>query len=105
MHYKQGDSDWTDIYYPETDKLDSVLKEITGEVYIFMHQNIDPAIREDHRLFNDSEIRKILKNNNNVKTVFQGHYHPGKSSEFDGIHYVTFPAMCENEKAYYIIEV
>lgn len=104
-HYKRGDNDWTNTYYPETDKLDSILKEVTGDVYIFMHQNIDPAISEDHRVSNDSEIRKILKNNNNVKTVFQGHYHPGKNSEFDGIHYVTLPAVCENEKAYYIIEI
>ena len=104
-HYKPGDSDWTDTYYPETDKLDSTLEGIEGDAYVFMHQNIDPLIREDHRLFNDSEIRKILENSNKVKTVFQGHYHPGKRSEHNGIHYVTFPAMCENEKAYYIVEI
>ena len=30
-------------------------------VNLFLHQNIDPTIRSDHRLFNDREIRDILE--------------------------------------------
>lgn len=106
-HYKPKNSDWTytDTYDSEIDKLASTLKGITGDAYVFMHLNSDPTILEDYRVFNDSKIRKILENSNKVKTVFQGHYHAGKRSELNGIHYVTFPAMCENEKAYYIVEI
>ena len=70
-----------------------------------MHQNIDPNIREDHRVFNDSEIRDVLEKSNKVKSVFQGHFHPGFSSVHDGIKYITYPAMCENDGAYYVVEI
>ncbi len=105
MHYKRGDSDWTDTYYPMVDKLKILLADIAGDIYIFMHQNMDPSIREDHRLFNANELHSIFKTSKKVKTVFQGHYHPGFTSEHDGIRYVTYPAMCENEDAYYVIEI
>lgn len=105
MHYKPGDSDWTDTFFPETDELDKLLSNITGDAYIFLHQNIDPSIRSDHRLFNDSDVREILEKSNKVKKVFQGHYHPGYKSELNGIYYETYPAMCEQEKAYFVIEL
>ncbi len=105
MHYKRGDSDWTDTYYPMANELEMLLADIVGDVYIFMHQNIDPSIREDHRLFNANELHSIFKTGKKVKTVFQGRYHPGFTSEHDGIRYVTYPAMCENEDAYYVIEI
>lgn len=105
IHYMPGDSDWTDTFYPETDKLGELLSNITGDTYIFMHQNIDPTIRPDHRLYNDSTVREILEKSNKVKKVFQGHYHPGNTSELNGIGYEAYPAMCEKENAYYIIEL
>ncbi len=104
-HYKPGDSDWTDTCYPMVDKLEKLLNDIDGDVYVFMHQNIDPVIDFNHRISNCNEVRSILKNSNKVKTVFQGHYHPGMESEHDGIMYITYPAMCVNEKAYYVIEI
>lgn len=105
MHYKPGDSDWTDTYFPETGELETLLSNITGDAYIFLHQNIDPSIQPDHRLSNDSDVREILEKSNKVKKVFQGHYHSGCKSEFNGICYETYPAMCEKEKAYYVIEL
>lgn len=105
MHYKRGDSDWTDTYYPMTDELEILLAGISGDVYIFMHQNVDQLIRDDHRVSNADELRSIFANSKKVRAVYQGHYHPGFSSECDGIRYVTYPAMCENEDAYYIIEI
>lgn len=105
MHYKRGDSDWTDTYYPMADKLKTLLAGIVGDAYIFVHQNIDPSISGEHRIFNADELCSIFKTSKKVKTVFQGHYHPGFTSEHDGICYVTYPAMCENEEAHYVIEI
>ena len=105
VHYNPGDSDWTDTFYPGTQELETILSGIKGDSYIFMHQNIDPGIRIDHRLSNDAEIREILENSHKVKTVFQGHYHPGFVSELNGINYITYPAMCENDNAVFIVDL
>jgi len=104
-HYKPGDTDWTDAFLPDTARLETMLSAGSGDAYLFMHHNIDPEIQQDHRIFNDAEIREILEKSGRVKTVFQGHFHAGHSSVHGGINYITFPAMCENEKAYFIIEI
>lgn len=104
-HYAPGGSDWTDTFYPHTAQLEKTLDKLTGDTYIFMHQNIDPNIREDHRLFNDAEMRRILEESGKVRGVFQGHYHWGMESEVNGIKYVTLKAMCENDDAQYIFEI
>ena len=69
-----------------------------------MHQNVDDNIRNDHRLSNDDKMRDIFKKSGKVRNVFQGHYHKGTENMIDGIKYITLKAMCENEKAYYIID-
>ena len=104
-HYKSGDEDWTNSYLPDTEALHSELNFADGDTYVFMHHNIDPDIREDHRVRNSDEIRRILKDSGKVRAVYQGHYHPGYESVHDGIEYVTFPALCENEDAYFVIEL
>ena len=70
-----------------------------------MHQNIDPQIQPDHRLSNDAEIRAILEESGKVRSVFQGHYHPGHRSHVNGIEYFTLPAMCENENTWWTMEI
>lgn len=104
-HYAPGDTDWTDTCLPDLSALKEQLADAAGDVYVFIHQNIDPNIQKNHRLSNDGEVRKILKESGKVKTVFEGHYHPGKVSSHDGIEYVTFPAMCENDNAFFIREL
>ncbi len=105
VHYRRGFSDWTDTFYPKTDELRTILAEADGDSYIFMHQNIDPNIRGDHRLSNDAEVREILEKSGKVKAVFQGHYHLGCESEINGIRYVTYPAMCVAEQRYFVVEI
>lgn len=100
-HYAPGGGDWTDTAFPHTRQLAEELAELQGSTYVFMHQNIDPQIREDHRLANDGEIRAILEQSRKVRTVYQGHYHPGHRTEQNGVRYITLPAMCENEGAYW----
>jgi hypothetical protein len=92
--------EWTDTFFPETEKLNETLAALEGNTYVFMHQNIDPNIVENHRLSNDTEIRRIPEESGKVRTVYQGHYHPGCRSEHNGIRYITLPAMCENEDAF-----
>lgn len=104
-HYMPGDGDWENTFLPKAESLEKVLSEAEGNTYIFMHQNIDPAIYENHRLSNDAQVRDIIHRSGKVKTVFQGHYHAGEESEYDGIKYITYPAMCENEKAYFTVEL
>lgn len=104
-HYMPGDSDWTDTFYPHAADLKKQLAAAPGDVYIFVHQNLDPAVRKDHRLYNADEINAILYDSKKVKKVFQGHYHPGNRSIHNGMEYLTFPAMCETEKAYFVEEI
>ncbi|MBQ7821560.1 MAG: metallophosphoesterase [Clostridia bacterium] len=104
-HYKRGDSDWTDTYYPHTDDLRARLARVQGDAYVFLHQVIDPEIRADHRLYNDAEIRAVLEESKKVRAVFEGHYHEGHDSRLNGIRYTTFPAMCEKDDAYYVTEI
>ncbi|MBQ7046029.1 MAG: metallophosphoesterase [Clostridia bacterium] len=104
-HYLPGDTDWTDTFYPHIQDLKIQLEKATGDVYIFVHQNLDPTIREDHRVYNSAEINTLLLNSGKVKTVFQGHYHTGNKCIYNDISYLTFPALCENENAYFIEEI
>ena len=70
-----------------------------------MHQNVDDQIDISHRIFNWEEVCEIIENSGKVKTVFQGHYHPGYKSLKNGVEYVTFPAMCSEENGWYITEL
>ncbi len=98
-HYQPGHSDWTNTYYPHTEELRQLLSAADTPVCVFLHQNLDPAIPENHRLSNDVLIRRIFEDSGVVRHVISGHYHPGKESFVNGIHYLTLPALCERETA------
>ena len=104
-HYTTGEGDWTNTFYPYTDTLRDTLSSVKGDIYIFIHQNLDPNAEKHHLLHNADEINKILSDSGKVKAVYQGHYHPGVKSEHGGIQYVTFPAMCETDGGYFIVEI
>ncbi|MBE6694733.1 MAG: hypothetical protein E7589_08210 [Ruminococcaceae bacterium] len=104
-HYAPGDDDWTDTFLPNIRELEKRLAELDGDTYIFIHQNIDPAVHESHRLSNWRETFDIIKSSGKVRAVYQGHYHGGCTSEYDGIKYITLPAMCEREGAYFTFDV
>ena len=105
IRYAPGDFDWTDTHLPDPYALEDRLKTLSGDTYVFIHQNLDPAIPEDHRLDNADLVLDILSRSGTVKTVYQGHYHPGKSGACQGLHLVTFPAMCEGEQVFYIEDI
>lgn len=104
-HYRPGDSDWTDTFYPHAAALEARLSELSGDVYIFLHQNVDPEIPSNHCLSNAPQLRDIFLRSGKVRGVFQGHYHRGHRSIQSGIPYVTFPAMCENDNAWFLLDL
>ena len=102
-HYTPGNVDWTDCFLPNAEALAARLG--AEDTYVFLHQNIDPAVMENHRLHNADEVFDILLGSGAVKAVFQGHFHPGCRSEYGGIPFITLPAMCESEGAYFAMEI
>ena len=104
-HYMPGGGDWTDTFLPNPAALQNTLDETKNKIYIFLHQNTDLTVRDDHRLFNAEDVSKIIERSGKVRTVFQGHYHPGQTSQHNGVQYITLPAMCEDENRYYIFEL
>lgn len=104
-HYAPGDSDWTDTDYPHAGALREKLASLTGEAYIFIHQNINPAAEARHRLASADEIHAILRDSGVVKAVFEGHYHRGAHTLHEGVEYRTLPAMCEGEDRFFIFDL
>ncbi len=104
-HYKPGDTDWTDTFLPNAEELECLLKKADGPIHIFVHQNLDPFIDKNHRIQNADEIRRLCEHCGKVKNIFQGHYHLGNRCEVSHIRYITFDALCENERAYYVVDV
>ena len=104
-HYRPGDSDWTDTFYPFESALRETVAASEEEIHVFLHQNLDPHLEARYRLYNADRVNAILSSRGNVKTVWQGHYHPGARCEYNGIRYVTVPAMCERENAFLIEEI
>ena len=103
-HYMPGDEDWTDTCIPDLPAFAHKLSELEGEIHLFLHQSLDPDIDHYHRLNNADQVVDILEKNGRVRSVIQGHYHPGKKSCHNGIRYITFAALCEQEEAVEIID-
>ncbi len=103
--YSRGNVDWKDANLLEDQRiaLTKLLDETVGNVYIFLHQNLDPEVQEWHIIKNASEIRELIENSGKVKRVVQGHYHEGHDIVLGGVEYHTLRAMCEVEEDYYKI--
>lgn len=95
---------WDKCYLP-TEDLARRLAAAQGDVYVFLHQNLDAACPADHRPVNADEVCRILAASGKVKAVYQGHFHWGQDTVTDGIHYVTLPAMCCYDNTHRIIEI
>lgn len=98
VRYTPHSFSWDDVGLPYPEVLKNELSELDGDVYLFMHQNIDPAIEaQDHRLANADEVCRIIEQSGKVKAVYQGHYHWGNRSRRNGVEYITLPAMAVYE--------
>lgn len=104
--YIPGNVDWTQTMLP-SDQLEALANVLNdqdaSEIYVFMHQNIDPDVQWQHILSNADQVRKMLAASGKVRVVIQGHFHPGHDNVLDGIRYHTLPAMCEGERNYFEI--
>lgn len=99
--------DWTRSFVPK-EQLEWLEKclDTSKDCLIFIHQNIDVNVEENHIVSNADEINKIIAQHENVKAVYQGHYHYGAQNVLDGVPYITVRAMCIGEENNYkIIEV
>lgn len=97
---------WDDVGLPDPTALQKQLAALDGDVYLFMHQNIDPAIpAADHRLANADAVCDVIEQSGKVKAVYQGHYHWGNQFRRGGVDYVTLPAMAVYDDTSIIIEV
>jgi len=104
-HYGPGRSDWTDSFYPHVARLQEKLRTAQEqEIFLFLHQNLDPTVESRHIVSNAEEIRAVLEASGKKITVFQGHYHPGKETEYRGVRYITYPAMCESEECWFVVD-
>ena len=103
--YAPRDTDWTDSFLPDLDRIRAEIDASLGACYIFMHQNVDPELLESHRIANDAEFREMIEDTGKVVAVIQGHFHDGARSTHSGIDYITVGAMCEHELPYFILEI
>lgn len=103
--YLPGGTDWTDTFFPGEAALKRTLAASCEPVWVFVHQNLDPAAEKRHLISNAAGVNRILAASAKVQAVYQGHYHPGCRSVLNGIRYVTFPAMCEAENAFFIEDI
>ena len=97
---------WDDAGLPDPEALRDELAALDGDVYIFMHQNIDPSIpAQDHRLANADAVCDIIEDSGKVRAVYQGHFHWGNRSARNGVEYITLPAMAVYDETCMIIAV
>ena len=106
VRYQPHNFAWDDVSLPDPTALEDKLASCDGDVYLFMHQNVDIAIpAADHRAANAEEICRIIEESGKVKAVYQGHFHWGHRTRRNGVDYVTLPAMAVYDDTCQIIEV
>ena len=102
--YTPAGGDWKDCFLPEESAFLDRLSSSDAPVLVFLHHNVDPAVPESHRLANADALFRGIRDAGCVRAVFQGHYHPGLRSRYGDVRYVTLPAVCENENAFFVID-
>ena len=102
--YTSAGGDWTDCFLPGEGAFLSSLAAGDMPAAVFLHHNIDPAVPANHRLCNADALFEGIRRSGKVKTVFQGHYHPGMRSRYGDVSYVTLPAVCENKNAFFVFD-
>lgn len=107
--YDHGKFKWTEPIIPakELDWLKADLAATPKPVILFVHQLLDGD--DAHCVRNAPQVREILQASRKVLAVFQGHFHAGKQSRIEGIHYYTLKSMIEGSgvegNSYAVVEV
>jgi len=83
----------------ELDWLRSDLDTSDAPTIVLVHQPLDDFIEAWGRptVANQDQVRAVLAADGDVLAVFQGHEHENAHQVLDGIHYVTFEAMVDQD--------
>ena len=106
--YPQKEILWSETYI-DTEQLSWIKEEIEtaeSDVIIFSHELLllnDIENSDDHVVINRHEIIDCFEKSGKVRAVFCGHYHDGNYSERNGIHYITFKAICTRDEENYAV--
>ncbi|MCK5585153.1 metallophosphoesterase [Candidatus Bipolaricaulota bacterium] len=84
---------------PEFEWLRADLEAAERPTIVFVHQMLDDFIEEWGRptVINQSQLQQLFAEDGDVIAVFQGHDHDNVHNVIDGIHYVTFEAMVDQD--------
>lgn len=84
---------------PEFEWLRVDLKAAERPTIVFVHQMLDDFIEEWGRatVLNQIALQQLFAADGDVIAVFQGHDHANVHNVIDGIHYVTFEALVDQE--------
>lgn len=90
--------DWTNSYLPteETARICQSVRDKNRQHIYFVHQCLDPFSEPRHLIRNAAEARAYIEQADS-SIVIQGHYHAGKRSVYNGVSYLTLPALCCGE--------
>jgi predicted phosphodiesterase len=75
------------------------------QVLVFAHQWIYPTDAEGYSMALAEEALAAVEGDPRVVAVINGHYHTGKYSEKNGVHYCTAKALCEPPLSYSTYEL
>lgn len=92
-NYSKGKYAWNDSNIP-TEELQWLKNDLAGTlnpVVVFTHHILDG--KGIYTIRNAPVVRHILENSQKVIGVFQGHYHEGRYSLINNIHYYTMRSM------------
>ena len=92
--YDSGNFKWTESFVPDEELawLERDLRESRRPAVVFIHQLLD-GDEDVYYVRNAAAVRRVLEQSGRVRAVFQGHYHEGRYSRRQGIHYYTLKAM------------
>lgn len=77
------------------------------KIITVQHNVVYPKIESDYpyNIENSEKILEIYRKCNVILSI-SGHYHKGvEETEYNGIYFITLPALCESPFSYYIIEL
>jgi len=99
--FAPGDCEWTDAWVSDEQVqwLESDLAAAAGRpAVVLCHESLDrhdwQGELDPHCVRNHDAVRQVIERAGNVAAVIQGHYHPGRRAEVNGIPYITLAAMC-----------
>ncbi|MBT5185312.1 MAG: hypothetical protein HOH19_07600 [Kordiimonadaceae bacterium] len=74
-------------------------EEADEKVALYSHFPIYPT--NEHNLWNDNDILKLVSSFNVVKLWLNGHNHDGNYDEYKGIHFLTLKGMVDTKETSY----